>query len=1224
MKASIGKGLVVSFLMLGMLLPALPILAEEQVGVSEALEVTTHPATNITATSATLHGYLGGLAEHVSADSEREPITVSLILQAGTPFGSIETLGIEEHAVLESASRIRPVTIASWAGDPDSIAVGDELVLELFPDALYTASVDRVTTDSQGTVSVRGRLPECPASYVLMSTHDGRTLASVRAPIQNLRYLVVYEPRTDRHYVAELDPDKVEGLMPSTPLIPPRPSAQEEQEIAEILERIAGGLGPEDPAIIDVMVLYTAAAAEWADLNNGGIHNVIAQAMAKAELVLENSDTGTSMRLVHSAQVDYDESQDTSSTHLWRLRATDDGYMDEVHDWRDQYGADLVALFAEVHDVSGVANLLNDIDGRPSSAFSLTRVQEASFTYTHIHEMGHNMGCHHHKDQNFQPGPTSWHGWPENTWSAGWRWTGQDGGHYCSVMTYYGGSYFDDGVSHYQVPHFSNPDILHEGQPTGHPVDGDNARTIREIKHVVAAYRESTAEVSVSFEWWSDPAHRKQTALQPMSAPGSFSARLTGLAPDTTYHVRARATIGDVAGYGDETEFTTEAAVVTEIWDWYGLNAIRDELLGSYLLMNDLDATTAGYQELAGAAANDGRGWSPIGTLGSPFIGTFKGQAHQIRDLVIARPDEDGVGLFRAIGEGGLIENVGLVNIDVLGCSYVGGLVGLNMWEASVSKSYASGKLDGQSHVGGLIGLNYYGTVSNSFASSAANGRSYVGGLVGSSYGTVSGSRAVGNVTGDDHIGGLIGGNFWGTVANCYSAGVVTGDVWVGGLVGTNRIEGEISNCYSMGEVGGGSGVGGLIGWNGGSVGNSFWDTETSGQADSDGGTGKTTAEIKAIATFTDTETEGLDEPWDVTTVLFGETDDAYIWNIVDGKTYPFLSWEQPAALAQIEGQIREVNCAILPGMTITMNMDDDEIASTVSDEDGYYEMAVPGPGEYTVVASKKGFRNEEQSVSVDELMTYTVGFVGSHGLIPNAPNMSYVLACINLWQSGEPPCKLTMSTVLAVINAWQFPVEEQAVHFPDPNLEEAIREAIHKPEGPIYPSDLQGLTSLDAPERSVADLTGLEHCSNLSELHLWGNEIGDLSPLAGVTNLTSLGLGDNQISDISPLADLTGLTWLGLGWNQIDDLSPLADLTNLTTLILADNQISDISPLAGLTGLTSLSLHSNQISDISVLVDNTGLGDGDTVDLRYNPLSEQSINEYIPTLEARGVTVDH
>jgi hypothetical protein len=91
--------------------------------------------------------------------------------------------------------------------------------------------------------------------------------------------------------------------------------------------------------------------------------------------------------------------------------------------------------------------------------------------------------------------------------------------------------------------------------------------------------------------------------------------------------------------------------------------------------------------------------------------------------------------------------------------------------------------------------------------------------------------------------------------------------------------------------------VGGLVGWNGeyGYVTNSFWDIETSGQATSDGGTGKTTAEMQDIATFTDVDTEGLDEPWDIIAVANGgERNPSYIWNIVNDVTYPFLSWQQP------------------------------------------------------------------------------------------------------------------------------------------------------------------------------------------------------------------------------------------------------------------------------------------------------------------------------------------
>jgi hypothetical protein len=75
-------------------------------------------------------------------------------------------------------------------------------------------------------------------------------------------------------------------------------------------------------------------------------------------------------------------------------------------------------------------------------------------------------------------------------------------------------------------------------------------------------------------------------------------------------------------------------------------------------------------------------------------------------------------------------------------------------------------------------------------------------------------------------------------------------------------------------------------------VSDSFWDTDASGLAWSLGGTGKTTKEMMDIATFIDTETEDLDEPWDIIAVDPGETNEACIWNMVDGETYPFLSRE--------------------------------------------------------------------------------------------------------------------------------------------------------------------------------------------------------------------------------------------------------------------------------------------------------------------------------------------
>jgi internalin A len=181
-------------------------------------------------------------------------------------------------------------------------------------------------------------------------------------------------------------------------------------------------------------------------------------------------------------------------------------------------------------------------------------------------------------------------------------------------------------------------------------------------------------------------------------------------------------------------------------------------------------------------------------------------------------------------------------------------------------------------------------------------------------------------------------------------------------------------------------------------------------------------------------------------------------------------------------------------------------------------------------------------------------------------------------------------------------PKEDPEVTFADPKLEATVRETIDIPEGPIYRSNVEMLTALVAYGMNITDLTGLEHCASMTQLSLF----------------------ENQISDISPLGNLTKLRALHLWYNQISDIWPLANLTNLEYLTLAGNRISDVSALEGLTKLTWLYLGSNQISDISPLVSNLGLGEGDQVGLRDNPLSVESVNEYIPKLVARGVTVEY
>ena len=124
--------------------------------------------------------------------------------------------------------------------------------------------------------------------------------------------------------------------------------------------------------------------------------------------------------------------------------------------------------------------------------------------------------------------------------------------------------------------------------------------------------------------------------------------------------------------------------------------------------------------------------------------------------------------------------------------------------------------------------------------------------------------------------------------------------------------------------------------------------------------------------------------------------------------------------LASVEGYTYEVNGTILANVTVTMDGQD----SVVSDGNGFYQITASTTGDHTLVASKEGFKNQQQTIGIDALdQTYTLDFKAINGLVPNAPNLSYVLGCINKWKFPPEGFGLSLSKVLSVINAWKFPI---------------------------------------------------------------------------------------------------------------------------------------------------------------------------------------------------------
>ena len=275
-----------------------------------------------------------------------------------------------------------------------------------------------------------------------------------------------------------------------------------------------------------------------------------------------------------------------------------------------------------------------------------------------------------------------------------------------------------------------------------------------------------------------------------------------------------------------------------------------------YELVGDLDFRTAGA-----AFWNSGKGWEPLGTSGTKFAATFDGNGHAIANLYIHRGDDDGVGMFGWTGATSEIRNVGLRNVRITGDQYSGGLVGRNDG-GTITASFASGRVVSDNHD--------------------------VGGLVGWSSGPITASYAAVDVTGYRAVGGLAGYHEKGAITASYATGQVTATSSEssshGGLVGYLGRDGSLRTSYAVGAVRGVDHVGGLIGGKSGTVTvtASYWDTATSGQASSAGGTGQTTSALQAPNGYT-----GLYADWNVDLDGDSTTDDP--WDFGTTTEYPVL-----------------------------------------------------------------------------------------------------------------------------------------------------------------------------------------------------------------------------------------------------------------------------------------------------------------------------------------------
>lgn len=285
----------------------------------------------------------------------------------------------------------------------------------------------------------------------------------------------------------------------------------------------------------------------------------------------------------------------------------------------------------------------------------------------------------------------------------------------------------------------------------------------------------------------------------------------------------------------------------------------------------------------------DDGNWYPIGNDKNPYTGTFDGQNHSVKGIVI-RNQKTEQGFFGNIDGKGTVKNLKVSgDIKASGDSLsTGGIAGY--LEGKIIYCEYSGSVSGGMYVGGITGqtgLNAKVTECRNTASVA--GTQSIGGITGAvSYGTISKCINTGSVGTEDksqQAGGIVGlMSNYAVVEGCYNTGTVIGKKNLGGLAGEATVCAVPQGCYNIGSVASGINTGGSVGSYTGSAyisqtTGSFYLAESQAAATDKTATGASSATMKKAAFVTKLNQQ-------IGTEFFAEDTE----KLNDG--YPILKWQ--------------------------------------------------------------------------------------------------------------------------------------------------------------------------------------------------------------------------------------------------------------------------------------------------------------------------------------------
>ncbi len=405
----------------------------------------------------------------VAQDQSQNPVKL---------FDLIEGNAMQSASITDMPSGQLSVNLnENLFGDLEFIE-GERIQIPVSPQKEQDYEVIRTLEYFKGTRSVIARKTDGSDGFLILTSGNGNVTGKIYDIGLNLELDLNHDPLTGSSILSEADHSGyVACSVDSDHIHLPDPSSfqsflssSNSTVSTEALEATV-----DEVITIDLLIVYTPAARDWAQNQSsfGSIQNLIAQAMSLSQLALDNSEVDIELRLVDSRQINYDELNDgrSSSERLQLITAKpdfnpweDDGIPSdellEIHDFRDNAGADLVAGIANIDDTGGIAWRLGSVAGVPELGFSLNRVQQTGNTFTLVHEIGHNLGNVHDRDAQRSAAPAGEVGGVfEN--SAGFFWEDSNGNGFQTVMSQLPQGQFQT------VSHFSNPQVQFNGNATG-------------------------------------------------------------------------------------------------------------------------------------------------------------------------------------------------------------------------------------------------------------------------------------------------------------------------------------------------------------------------------------------------------------------------------------------------------------------------------------------------------------------------------------------------------------------------------------------------------------------------------------------------------------------------------------------------------------------------------------------------------------------------------------